>query len=194
MRFLFLFLFLIPRAAICQVEPFKDKDYYKKEIEKNIMRGTITFLLQKEMRLLFCYEREIKKPFTVVLKAGPSVLASDVSSDNEIELAAMASGELRYYFNLRRRIKQEKATRNFSAAYFSLEPFVISKPLILFNEPGDKETSRRAGVYINIGCQQQVKRSYISAFFGTRFFGRIYSDASEGFDVIQGGITIGRIF
>jgi len=33
----------------------------------------------------------------------------------------------------------------------------------------------------------------MNAYFGTRFFGSVYSHSVDVFDIIQGGITIGRV-
>ena len=193
MKFYFFFLLFCFQRAISQGITPGNEDPYKMEIQKNIFRGTLA-LMFTELRAMVSYEREIFKPFTLVLKTGPSLRTDNSSPENEIELAATASGELRYYFNLRRRIKHNKTVRNFSAGYLSLEPFVISKPLIISDQPGDDERAAQAIVYINIGAQKQFKRFYLNAFFGTPFFGRIYSNSVDVFDIIQGGIVIGRVF
>ncbi|MGZ8559930.1 MAG: hypothetical protein ACXWWC_16425 [Chitinophagaceae bacterium] len=193
MKFFLLLPVIIPQIAICQFDPVKYEDPYKNDIDKHIFRLMGTASLVSSLAFAGCYEHEIKKPFTVVVKAGPSFWADEYSSENGIELTAIASGELRYYFNLRRRVKYEKITRNFSASYLSLEPFVKSKSLTVLDQSGTDEKPSSAGVYINIGFQKQVKRSYINAFFGTRFFGKIYSNSVDVFDIIQGGIAFGRV-
>jgi hypothetical protein len=188
MKIFILFLFIIPQLAICQVDPLKYEDPYKMDIDKHIFRLLCTFTLGRSLLFTGCYEHEIKRPFTVVVKAGPSIFAGDNSADDGIALAAIASGELRYYFNLNRRIKHEKTIRNFSAGYLSLEPFVISKSLTILNDSGAEEKPASAGVYINIGFQRQVKRSYVNVFFG-----KIYSNSVDVFDIIQGGVAFGHV-
>jgi hypothetical protein len=193
MKIFLLSLFIIPQLAICQVNLLKYEDPYKMDIDKHIFRLLCTFTTGENLLFAACYEHEIKGPFTMVLKAGPSIFADDNSVDYGIALAATASGELRYYFNLNRRIKYEKTIRNFSAGYLSLEPFVISKSLTILNDSGVEEKPASAGAYLNIGFQRQVKRSYVNVFFGTRFFGRIYSNSVDVFDIIQGGVAFGLV-
>src|SRR6476646_2555702 len=134
MRFYFLFFLFTCQTAIAQGYTPPDEDPFRSDIEKNIIRGTITFQGPIEFVFGICFEHELRKPFTFVVKAGPSVF--NRGSENEpIEFAAKASGELRYYFNLLRRVKRNAAVRNFSAAYVSLEPFLRSKSLVVFDKP-----------------------------------------------------------
>ena len=193
MKIFILSLFIVPQLAICQVDPLEYKDPYRMDIDKHIFRLLCTFTTGENLLFIGCYEHEIKRPFTVVIKTGPSIFAGDNSVDYGIALAAIASGELRYYFNLNRRIKHEKTVRNFSAGYLSLEPFVISKSLTILNDSEAEEKPASAGTYLNIGFQRQVKRSYVNVFFGTRFFGKIYSNSVDVFDIIQGGVAFGLV-
>lgn len=193
MKFFLFPFFIIPQIAICQVNLLKYEDPYKMDIDKHIFRLMCTFNTGENLLFTGCYEHEIKRPLTMVLKAGPSIFADDNSVEYGIALAAIASGELRYYFNLNRRIKHEKTIRNFSAGYLSLEPFVISKSLTILNNSGTEEKPASAGAYINIGFQRQVKRSYVNVFLGTRFFGKIYSNSVDVFDIIQGGVAFGLV-
>lgn len=201
MRYYFLFLLLITQLAFCQVNSPKDAYYNKWEIDKDIFRIMMTLSTDASLSFTGFYEREIKRPFTVVLKAGPAItreyLSTDVWGDDEYRwtLNAIAAGELRYYFNLNRRIKHEKTTRNFSAGYLSLEPYVLSKSLLILNRLDAEDKSGSAGAYINIGFQKQVNATTCyGAFFGTRFPGKIYSHSVDVLDIIHGGITIGRVF
>jgi hypothetical protein len=194
MRHLVLFLFFIPAASICQVGSSTDDDPYKMEITKNILRAMCTFTMEVSTEFTICYEHEIKRPFTLVLKTGPSLFTGDPSSDDGVGLTATASGELRYYYNLNRRKKLKKTIRNFSATYFSLEPFIKSKYLIIAKGPGVESLTKNSGAYVNIGFQKQFKRFYLNTYFGIRSPGKIYSNSVDVLDIIHGGITIGHVF
>jgi hypothetical protein len=200
MKFHFLLLLLISQRAICQFIPPGEQDLHKMEINKNIFRVLMTTLIDESFAFTGCYEREIFKPFTIVVNAGPYISWDEnlrgARDYNQYRwtLKAVASCELRYYFNLRRRIRLEKTTRNFSAGYLSLEPFVASKSLIILNRSGAEPKPGNKGVFINIGYQKQFRRTYFNAFFGTRFGGRVYENSVDVFDIIQGGLAIGRAF
>ena len=194
MRFILLLLFvLFNRLALCQDTVFKDEEYYSKLIDKNIGRGTLTLQPGFELTASLCYERELRRPFTFVLKAGPAVFTNPGSGDGVLEFSLIASGELRWYFNLLKRIKHEKATRNFSAAYLSLEPFVRSNALLVFKRTGYEGRPVMPGVYLNIGAQKQVKRTYFALYCGIRFIGDPNS-YEEVMDVIHAGLVFGRVF
>ena len=184
----------------CQVKSSTYADTYKEEVDKNIFRVMSTLGLDESQAITACYEHEIYKPLSFLLKAGPSLTGKFTSKDafgNEQyawSVRAVASAEVRCYYNLKRRVRHEKTIRNFSGYYISLEPFVISNPLIIVNDPNNDLSNGKAGIYLNIGFQKQVRHFYFNAFFGTRFFGQIYSNSNSFLDVIQAGVTIGRAF
>jgi hypothetical protein len=186
-------LLFIFRTAFCQEPVFKDESYYAREINKNIFRSTLTASPLSEITAALSYEHEIRKPFTIVLKTGVSAFTDSESEDSGIELSGGASGEMRYYFNLRHRTKHDKVTRNFSAGYFSLEPFVRSNALVFFSDSSHEARPAITGVYLNIGFQRQIKRKYIGAFMGI-WFGRKPSYVSNVFDIIRLGVVIGHVF
>lgn len=92
------------------------KDIFSKDIEKNIFRASLTFIAPDDegWPLLFSYEREIHKSFTIVASAGPSFRGT-FNEPGEFAIHGFVSAEFRYYFNLIHRIKKEKTVRNFSA-------------------------------------------------------------------------------
>lgn len=199
MKCLVLFFLLIPQMSFCQNNLLEDEDY-KVEIEKDIFRVLMALKTDPGLSITACYEREIKRPFTFFLQAGPffsrEYLFTDAFGDEQYVwyARAQASAEVRYYFNLFRRIKHKKITQNFSADYFSIEPYVSSKTLIILNKFYGENKRGLSGAYINWGYQKQVKVTCIGAFFGTRFPGKIYSNSVDVFDIIHGGITVGRVF
>lgn len=186
--------------SFCQVKSSTYADTYKDEIDKNIFRVMMTLALDESLAIKACYEHEIYKPLSFLLKAGPSFSRKSISNDafgNEQyawSLRAVASDEIRCYYNLKRRVRHEKTIRNFSGYYISLEPFVISNPLIIVNDPNSELSNGKAGIYLNIGFQKQVSHFYFNAFLGTRFFGQIYSNSNSFLDVLPAGVTIGRAF
>ena len=197
---IFLLLLTISQITNCQRAASKYAGTYKEEVDKNIFRVMATAALDESLTFSLCYEHEIYKHFTIVVKAGPTFsfkyASRDAFGNDEymISLKGVASAELRCYYNLNRRLKHKKTVRNFSAYYVSLEPFVISSPVFILNNTDAETSPGKSGVYINIGFQKQISRAYFNAFFGTRFFGSIYSHSVDVFDIIQGGITFGRVF
>ncbi|MBC7886776.1 MAG: hypothetical protein H7Z13_02735 [Ferruginibacter sp.] len=197
MKFLFFLLLFVPPAAICQVVS-NDVDIHKMEIDKDIFRAMVTFSIDEGVALAGCYEHEIYQPFTVVVKAGPSLSRAEITTgiwadkDYRQGLFMAASCELRYYYNLKRRIRLERTTRNFTASYLSLEPFAISKPLIIFSRSKADAKPASAGLFLNIGYQRQFRKTYLNAFFGTRIGSKIYL-SSDVYNVLHGSIAFGRL-
>ena len=144
----------------------------------------------------FSYEREIKRPFTFVMKAGPSFDISKFGPSDDpyqYSMNAFASAELRYYYNLKRRIRKAKTVRNFSGIYLALEQSVLSGPIIVINQSRTHATERSSGTFTNIGYQKQFKQSYFNAFLGAKIN---VSDLKEGIlsaDTYHIGIALGVV-
>jgi hypothetical protein len=203
MKYIYTLLLFISQQCLSQAIPAKQEDPYKSSISNQVFRAMLNLHVDRNggLAILGNYEQKLSIPFTLSFKAGPSFFSEEVSPEttasdavNRYSVRAMASAELKYYFNLKHRIRLEKTTRNFSAAYFSLEPFAISKTLVFLN--GDQSDSQKgfAGAYINIGWQKQVRLTYFNIYFGTRFPGPVYSNSGDVFDVIHFGVSIGRVF
>jgi len=199
MKHIFFLITLLPFIASSQVGKEKETDPNKMEINKNIFRVIISLASDTKLALNGNYEREIIKPFSIVFKAGPAFSREDLftgtygNEDYKWLMNLIVSGELRYYFNLKRRIKLEKTTRNFSACYFSVEELIISSPLIIINNRGEQKAPGKSGLYVNIGYQTQFKKSYVNIFFGAKFPGKAYDNSVDVFDLIHAGIAIGRV-
>lgn len=182
-----------------QLKPM-EIDHYKSEINKNIFRVLLGFSSDNGGSFIAMYEHRVHQAFTVVVKAGPACMKDGFWIDSigntkyRFAFNVIASGELRYYFNLQRRIRLEKTTRNFSAGYFSLEPFVTSKTLFFIYKGEGEINPGNAGVYINVGYQKQFKKRYFNVYFGTRLPGKVYSNSVDVSDIIHFGVTIGRAF
>ena len=202
MKFLLSLVFSVPILASSQMTQGipGETDSSIREINKNIFRAIMGLSTDTKFSVQGGYEREIIKPFTLVFKAGPAFDKEYTMTDAfgtrqyKWSMSFAASGEARYYFNLGRRIKHQKPTRDFSAAYFSFEEMVQSKPVFILNKSSDETLSARSVTYINIGYQREVKQTYYNIFFGTRFPGKIYETSADIFDIIHGGISIGRVF
>lgn len=200
-QFLLLF-YLIPVLVNAQltIHEKKEADPYKMEISKDIFRVNLSLATDAKFSPHAAYERELFRPFTLLLKAGPAFdrdyLFTDIWGNEQYKwfLNFAASGELRYYFSLGRRIKHEKTVKNFSGPYLSLEEAVWSKPLIILNKTGDEVLKGSYGTFINLGYQKQVGLTYYNIFFGTKFPGKIYEQSTDAFDIIHAGIGIGRVF
>jgi len=199
---IFLLVLLFPFLAIAQV--VKDNsagiDPDKMKIDKNIFRVLLSLSTDTKFSITGSYEREIKRPLTVFFKAGPAIdrasQGTDVNGTEQYRYIfnAIASGELRYYYNLNRRARLEKTIRNFSAFYLSIEEQLVSKPVFIMNKTGTEVLKGRTSAFVNIGYQYQKNTTFYNIYFGTRFPGQIYSNIPVGIELLHGGITVGRAF
>ncbi len=202
MKSLYLFLFLIPCYANSQIikDNNKETDPYKMEIQQNIFRVLLSASTDTRLSVTGNYEREIKRPFTIIFKAGPAYNREYVNIDafGEEQFSwlfnVFASGELRLYHNLNKRAKKGKTIRNFSAFYLSLEEQVVSKPIFIINKTGNENLKGKNSEYINVGYQYQKNSTYYNIFFGTRFPGKVYSNTPSGLALLHGGVAIGRAY
>jgi hypothetical protein len=202
MKFFLLAVLLLPLIVLCQPGQFnpKEEDPHKSEINKDIFRAFLSLATDTKFSFNANYEREIAKPFTLFVKGGPAIdrryIATDAFGSKQYSwvLNAAASAELRWYFNLNNRIRRQKTTRNFSAAYISIEELLRSSPLIVINKNRDEIPAGSAAAFINIGLQKQHKKAWYNLFFGTRFPGRVYENSVTGFDLLHAGISIGKVF
>ena len=202
MRQLFLLLLLLPFFSTSQIikNHSKEVDPNKMEINKNIFRVLLSASTDTKFSITGNYEREIKRPLTLFIKAGPALNREYITTDAfRIEqykwlVNFIGSGELRYYFSLNRRIKKGRTVKNFSAFYFSLEELLVSKPLYILNKSGNEESKGRNSEFINIGYQFQENTTYYNIYFGARFPGQVYNNTPSGIDLLHVGITVGRAF
>gem|GEM_PF-6215326 len=202
MKYLILLVLLFPLLAISQtsIDRSDELEPGKTEINKNIFRVLMSLSTDTRFSVTGSYEREIMKPFSLVLKAGPAFSKEYITTDpfgtekHRWLLSLAASGEFRYYFNLSHRLKNQRTIQNYSGWYFSLEELLQTKPILIINKSGDETLSAGNRTYLNIGFQKQDKQTYYNFFAGTRFPGKIYENSVDVFDIIHGGITIGRVF
>ena len=171
------------------------KDMFSKDIEKNIFRASFTCIIpdNEGWPLTFSYEREILKPFTIVIGAGPSFRATS-NEKGELAIHGFASVEFRYYFNLMHRIRKEKTVRNFSATYLSLQESLFSGPVALMNMRSENAAQGQARTFLNLGLQKQFKRGYFHIFLGP---GLHFNDLDKGEWVLvedfHAGIAFGLV-
>jgi len=156
----------------------QEKDMFSKDIEKNIFRASFTCIFPDDegWPLTFSYEREIRKPFTIVIGVGPSFRGTS-NETGELAIHGFVSAEFRYYFNLVHRIKKEKTVRNFSATYLSLQESLFSGPLALINLSSENAAKGKARTFLNLGLQKQFKRTYLHIFLGP---GLHFNDLDKG--------------
>jgi hypothetical protein len=202
MKQLLLSFLLLPLFTTAQL--FKDNDKEidpdKMEISKNIFRILLSLSTDTKFSTTASYERRILKPITVFMKAGPACnkqyIGTDAFGTEQYKWVfnAIASGELRYYFNLNRRIRLERTVKNFSALYFSVEELLMSKPLFILNKSGNEISKGRNSEFVNLGYQYQKFSTCFNIYFGTRLPGRIYSNTPSGIDLLHAGISIGKAF
>ena len=161
-------------------------------IEKNIFRASLTCIVPDDegWPLLFSYEREIRKPFTIIVGAGPSFRGSS-NETGEFEIHGFLSAEFRYYFNLIHRIKKEKPVRNFSATYLSLQESLFSGPIALMNMSSANAGQGKARTFLNLGLQKQYRKGYLNLFLGP---GLHFNDLERGEWVLIDGFHVGISF
>ena len=168
---------------------------FSKDIEKNIFRASLATIVPDDegSPLLFSYEREIHRPFTVVAGTGTSFRPGSVD-EGELAIHGFATIELRYYFNLMHRIKKEKTVRNFSATYLSLQESLFSGPIALLNVSSKNAASGKARTFLNLGIQKQFKQKFVNLFLGP---GLHFNDLEKGewvmIDEFHAGITFGFV-
>ena len=173
----------------------QEKDLFSNYIEKNVFRVTFTLIVpdNEGWPLVFSYEREIRKPFTIVLGAGPSFNAT-LNEQGEMAVHGYASVELRYYFNLMHRIKKEKTVKNFSATYLALQESLFSGPIVLINMLSGNAAEGKARTFLNLGIQKQFRQNYLNLYLGP---GLHFNDLDKGewvlIDDFHVGISIGIV-
>lgn len=202
MKRLFILFFLFPLFTESQIIKLNDKevDPDKSTIEKNIFRAIFSAATDTKLSLVGSYEREILKPVTLFLKAGPAFNrvydSTDAFGEKQYEwiFNLIGSAEVRYYFNLKRRTKHQKTTKNFTACYFGVEELLRSSSLFILNKAGNEKIAGLNAPFINVGYQNQFNRTYYHIFFGARFPGKVYSNSVTVFDLLHLGVAIGRVF
>ena len=168
---------------------------FSKDIAKNIFRASFTCVTPDDQGwpLTFSYEREIRKPFTVVIGTGPTFRGTS-NGTGELAIHGFVSAEFRYYFNLLHRIKKERTVRNFSATYLSLQESLISGPVALINVSSENAVKGKARTFLNLGLQKQFKQNFFNIFLGP---GLHFDDLEKGewvlIDDFHVGITFGFV-
>lgn len=202
MKTIFLFLIAIPFFSKSQIikDNTKREDPNKFIINKNILRILLSTATVTKFSFTANYEREIIRPFSIFVKAGPAYdrqyLKTDANGNQQYKwiFNALISGELRYYYNLKKRAKSDKTIKNFSAFYLSVEELLVSKPIYIINKTGNEELEGKHKQYINIGYQYEKNSTFYNIFFGTRFPGEIYNNIPIGINLLHAGVTIGKVF
>lgn len=197
MKLLLSLLFsLLSYIVFGQIDRSKEVDQFANVIEKNVFRLMLTVvgLFEEGAPLTFSYERQILKPVTAVLHVGP-YLSRTTSLDDGRSFAinGYASAELRYYFNLFRRIRKEKVVRNFSASYLSIEHNFISNPLFVLNQSSADAAQSGSKTYMNVGRQRQFKQGYLNVFIGPSINVKELVDGFIVFDDFHIGISLGIV-
>jgi len=173
----------------------QEKDIFSKDIEKNIFRSSVTFIAPDDegLPITFSYEREIRKPFTVLAGAGFSFHGL-YNETGEFAIHGYMSAEFRYYFNLLHRVKKEKTVRNFSATYLSLQESLLSGPIALINISRENTAKEKASTFLNLGLQKQYKRGFLNIFLGPELhFNNLEKGEWVLIDGFHAGFTIGLV-
>jgi hypothetical protein len=175
------------------------KDEHALDIDKDIFRLMVTVPIPDEEagRLLISWERELKKPFSLVVKAGPSMDLQGLGfSDNPVryDFQLYASVELRFFFTLLHRIRKEKPVRNFSGLYISAEQYIESNPIVRINRGNHDGYPGSAGAFLQLGYQKQISQFYFNVFVGPRLYGNNFGTGTTSLNNYHGGISLGVVF
>lgn len=185
--------------SVSTVAQSTHSDIHAMDIDKNISRLFITVPIPDEEagRLLYSYERELKKPFTLVLKAGPSLSINGLGFTDDpyrYTIQLYASVEFRYFFTLLHRIKKDKPVRNFSGLYLSLEQYVETNPIIRINEKRNEGYEGSTGAFAQIGYQKQIGKFYFNILFGPRLYGNGFGPGLTSLNDYHGAVGLGIVF
>jgi hypothetical protein len=138
---------------------------YKNTIDESMSRLVVSF---PNPLINFQYERKINEEMSVLAKTGLafSIGASGLVSNGKVvsQVSSLSSLEYRYYYNKKRRQRQGKSIRNFSAWYIGLEPYLKSNSIASINE-GKRINNGSAGVFLNLGVQKQSSKNLYGAFY-----------------------------
>ena len=191
--------FIIPNIVFSQKN--NDDDKYRESIAKNIFRVVVT--KDNPNSLAFQYEREIKRPFNIVAKFGPTLdfqtfgdIDTTSKKKNQYSFGLFGSIEARYYFNLNHRIKKHKAVHNFSAFYLSIEQYIASNPFVFINQKASHALQGSLETFLNIGWQKQYKIFYVNFYLGAATYRKTFSKyfPDQHIDGYHGGVGIGLAF
>jgi hypothetical protein len=150
----------------------------------------------------FQYEKKVEKALTLLFEAGPTIevqpfgALDDPTKDKyQFSFSCFGSIESRYYFNLKHRIKKEKAVHNYSAFYFSLQEYVLANPFYFINQNAINSYQGNLQTFINIGWQKQYQSLYLHVFLGAaisqKTFSKYYTD--QHIQGSQSGISLGIV-
>ncbi len=161
---------------------------------KNIFRAGIT--VPVGVSLNGAWEKKLSETFTLTTKASLFAHFGNLAfgrSNGDVLLATIFEIDARYYYNIKRRARKKKDTRNFSASYFSLNPYTASRPLLDGPHPLDYEGNN--GIFLNWGVQKQLKkRFYLNAYVGALIASRSFkADRAAAIDPAHLGLTIGYV-
>jgi hypothetical protein len=184
------FSILLVGAVTCSYA--QEKDMFSQDIEKNIFRASFALIFPDDegWPLTFSYEREIRKPFTIVIGAGPSFRGTSTGT-GALSIHGFLSAEFRYYLNLVHRIKKAKPVRNFSATYLSFQESLFSGPVALINMLSKNAAEGKARTFLNLGLQKQFKQGYFNIYLGP---GLHFDDLDKGEWVLIEDFHVGISF
>jgi len=199
----FFLLFLIFLSSLTFAQSSKNEDPYHNRIDKNIFRVVTTKYAPSNLVAVgIQYERQIKKPFSLLLETGPTMeiqkfgdINDPSKSKYQFSFSLFGSVESRYYFNLSHRIKKEKPVHNFSAFYVSLQEYVLSNPFIFINQKSSQAYQGNVQTFLNVGWQKQIQSYYFHVFSGITLYRKTLSKYYPD-QFIQGwqmGVSLGGV-
>ena len=165
-------------------------------IDKDIFRIGIT--IPDGVNLNLFYEHELRQPFSILFKAGTNVdyrIAEFNGGVPNWYIHAFSSSEIRYYYSLNKRFRLNRPVRNFTAGYFSLEPYFRSNQLAAINDIHIAKGGSM-GSFLNWGYQGQYKNHFFTAFVGALLLSKDLSISTYPTtpSKISFGLTYGYVF
>ena len=195
-------IMILPIFSFGQTHHEKIPDKNLSKLQSNIFRINITQATLPDYEtntLSGAYEHQIKNAFTFLGKIGIGYAVDKFGSSDDpyqISYHLYSAVETRYYFTLKRRQKKEKSVLNFSCPYVSLEQTLYSNQFALDNQIAKKAFEGSTRTFINLGCQKQIVKFYMAAFFGASIFTKDFAIYGTGRSIrpLHGGVIIGYVF
>ena len=168
---------------------------FYKDLSRNIFRASLSFIAPDDegLPILFSYERTLLKPITLIVAGGIS-FGNLYKDEGAVAVHGFGSVEMRYYLNLKRRLKKDKYVRNYSAIYLGLQESFLSGPIALMGISRENAAKANARTFLNLGIEGQFKRKFVNIFLGP---GLHFNDLEKGEWVLvedfHVGLTLGFV-
>ena len=105
--------------------------------------------------------------------------------------------EIRYYYALKKRLKNYRPTMNYSGGYFSLDQNILTNAIFVISDSSNAykyAINGHGGLYVNVGYQRQYGSLFFNAYGGALLLNESNKTLSNVINSLHAGITIGFVF